>query len=203
MLLENAMKLLAANGFISEARFSDFMKSERGGEPFYDLPNDYSYEQARAYFAGAFNSKITPSSDKESVDKVWFTYLNSRDRSRFEQTYKQFAKYQDGEPLKLYRGIVMYDDEELDLSNSGVCWTFSPRIAKRWAEDAFERAVYNRRIDPDKATMYIVSGITTLDNARLPYSIWLAGRFERGEREVRLKRNIPKKKLTYKIVPKN
>lgn len=200
MILEHAIKLLAANGFITEAQFSNFMKSEKGGEPFYDLSNDYSYEQARAYFACAFDGNLTPTADKETVDKVWFNRLRASDRLRFEQTYKQFAKYQDGEPLKLYRGVVIYDGSELDLSDAGVCWTYSPRLARRWAEDAFERAVYIRHINPDKAKMYVVSGITTIDNARLPYSIWLAGRFERGEKEVRLKRSIPKNRLTYKII---
>ena len=202
MLLEHAMKVLAKNGLISEAEFSDFMRGEKGGEQFYDLPNEYTYTDAKKYFAGAFDSRITPDADEELLDRVWFTRVRSADKVRFERTYKQFEKYQDGEPLKLYRGIVMLDGKEIDLDDSGVCWTFNPKKAKVWAEDAYEKAVTIYHADPDKAEMYVLTATTDIDNARLPYSFWLAGRFERAEYEVRLKHNIPKDRIKYKRIPK-
>lgn len=203
MLFEHARQVLKQNGFLVEAEFSDFMKGERGGEPFYDLDNDYSYQDARRYFAGAFDGRIQPDCDDDLLDCVWFNRVKSKDKVRFERTYKQFEKYLNGEPLVLYRGVVMRDGKEVDIEDAGVCWTYSPRTAKTWAEDSFEKQVYNFHRDPDSMEMYVMKGITTLDNARLPYSIWLAGRFERSENEVRLKHSIPADRITLKKLPKN
>lgn len=200
MLLEHAMNILAKHGLVSEAQFSDFMKFEKGGKPLLDLPNDYSYTDARKYFAAAFDSRITPDVDEETLNRVWFTRLKAADKVRFERTYKQFEKYRAGEPIKLYRGIVMYDGKSIDLDDSGVCWTYSAKKAKAWAENAFDHAVLEWHIDPDAAEMYVLSAVTDIDNTRLPYSIWLAGRFERPEYEVRLKHNIPKDKIQCKRI---
>lgn len=202
MLFEHARQVLKRNGLLVEAEFSDFMKGERGGEPFYDLDNDYSYQDARRYFAGAFDSRITPDCDDDLLDRVWFTKVKSKDKVRFERAYKQFEQYRDGEPLVLYRGVVMHDGKEVDTEDAGVCWTYSPRTAKKWAEDSFEKQVYNFHKDPDSMEMYVMKGTTTLDNARLPYSIWLSGRFERSENEVRLKQGIPSNRITLKKIPK-
>jgi hypothetical protein len=50
--------------------------------------------------------------------------------------------------------------------------------------------VFNHIVNGDEledCKKVILTDTTTLDNCRLPYSIWLAGRFERPEWEVRVK----------------
>ena len=90
----------------------------------------------------------------------------------------------------MYRGIVLNGNKEVDLDKPGECWSFSSKKAMDWANDIWDKMVYDHivsnseLVDCDKMILF---GETTLDNCRLPYSIWLAGRFERPEWEVRVK----------------
>ena len=165
----------------------DFAKGEKGGEPYFDLPNDYTYEDARRYFMEAIYGKL----DDEDIQIYWDNYLRKSRIKQFETTYKQFEDYKNKtKQIKLYRGLVLNRDKEVDLDNAGECWSFNKNVAVKWVEGIWDNMVYNHlvnRADLEDCKKVILTATTTLDNCRLPYSIWLAGRFERPEWEVRVK----------------
>ena len=187
MNIYEAQQILHKNGFILESSIKgDFIKGEKGGEPYFDLPNDYTYEDARRYFMEAIYGKL----DDEQLQTRWDNYVRVSRINQFERTYKQFERYRDGEPIKLYRGLVLSSDKEIDLEKPGECWSFSLPVAKKWVEGIWNDMVHNHIFNHTELVdckKYILRGETTLDNCRLPYSFWLAGRFERPEWEVRVK----------------
>lgn len=71
-----------------------------------------------------------------------------------------------------------------NLNEADVCWSFSQNRAKRWAEDIFDGMV-NKHIAYGK-TKFLLSCTTSLENTKLPFSIWLAGYNDGNECEVRL-----------------
>lgn len=185
MELLEAKQILNTNGYvlIESAIKGDYIRGERGGEPYFDLPNEYSYSDAKRTFIEAIYG---PNKD---VEKYW-NQLNSKRKQQFEKTYEQFERYKSGEPIKLYRGLVITSGKELDMNKPGECWSFSSKKAKTWAENIWDFMVYNHIVNSEElhnSDKYVLVGETTLDNCRLPYSIWLAGRFERPEWEVRIK----------------
>jgi hypothetical protein len=165
----------------------DFAKGEKGGEPYFDLPNDYTYEDARRYFMEAIYGKL----DDEDIQIYWDNYLRKSRIKQFETTYKQFEDYKNKtKQIKLYRGLVITDGNEIDMDKPGECWSFNQATARRWVENIWDIMVINHKVNADElhnSKKVILYGTTTLDNCRLPYSIWLAGRFERPEWEVRVK----------------
>lgn len=155
------------------------------GELYYDLPNKFGYDEARQWFCDAVVGK-----KNLDLDGIWENYISASRKHQFERTYNQFKKYADGKTIKLYRGIVLNGNKEVDLDKPGECWSFSSKKAMDWANDIWDKMVYDHIVsnseleDCDKMILF---GETTFDNCRLPYSIWLAGRFERPEWEVRVK----------------
>ena len=188
MNLYEAADILHKNGFLMESSIKgDFAKGEKGGEPYFDLPNDYTYEDARRYFMEAIYGKL----DDEDIQIYWDNYLRKSRIKQFETTYKQFEDYKNNtKQIKLYRGLVITDGNEIDMDKPGECWSFNQATARRWVENIWDIMVINHRVNADElhnSKKVILYGTTTLDNCRLPYSIWLAGRFERPEWEVRVK----------------
>ena len=165
----------------------DFAKGEKGGEPYFDLPNDYTYEDARRYFMEAIYGKL----DDEDIQIYWDNYLRKSRIKQFETTYNQFEDYKNKtKQIKLYRGLVITGGNEIDMDKPGECWSFNQATARRWVENIWDIMVINHKVNADElhnSKKVILYGTTTLDNCRLPYSIWLAGRFERPEWEVRVK----------------
>lgn len=188
MNLYEAADILNKNGFLMESSIKgDFAKGEKGGEPYFDLPNDYTYEDARRYFMEAIYGKL----DDEDIQVYWDNYLRKSRIKQFETTYKQFEDYKNNtKQIKLYRGLVLNRDKEVDLDNAGECWSFNKNVAVKWVDGIWDNMVYNHIVNEDDledCKKVILTATTTLDNCRLPYSIWLAGRFERPEWEVRVK----------------
>jgi len=188
MNLYEAADILHKNGFLMESSIKgDFAKGEKGGEPYFDLPNDYTYEDARRYFMEAIYGKL----DDEDIQIYWDNYLRKSRIKQFETTYKQFEDYKNNtKQIKLYRGLVITGGNEIDMDKPGECWSFNQATARRWVENIWDIMVINHRVNADElhnSKKVILYGTTTLDNCRLPYSIWLAGRFERPEWEVRVK----------------
>jgi len=172
--------------YINESvKKGDFVAGEKGGEPYFDLPNDYTYDDARQWFCDAVVGK-----KNLDLDAIWENYISAARKHQFERTYNKFEKYKQGKSIKLYRGIVLNGNSEVELDKPGECWSFSSKKAMDWANDIWDKMVYDHIVsnseieDCDKVILF---GETTLDNCRLPYSIWLAGRFERPEWEVRVK----------------
>jgi len=188
MNLYEAADILHKNGFLMESSIKgDFAKGEKGGEPYFDLPNDYTYEDARRYFMEAIYGKL----DDEDIQIYWDNYLRKSRIKQFETTYKQFEDYKNNtKQIKLYRGLVITGGNEIDMDKPGECWSFNQATARRWVENIWDIMVINHKVNADElhnSKKVILYGTTTLDNCRLPYSIWLAGRFERPEWEVRVK----------------
>lgn len=75
-----------------------------------------------------------------------------------------------------------------NLNETGAGWSFSQNRAKRLAEDIFYCMV-NRLIAYGK-TKFLLSCTTSLENTKLPFSIWLAGYNDGNECEVRLEDEI-------------
>lgn len=188
MNLYEAADILHKNGFLMESSIKgDFAKGEKGGEPYFDLPNDYEYSDAKRIFIEA---KYGKKNNDESLVDVWHNYIKATEKKQFEKTYEQFEQYKSGAPIKLYRGLVITGENEVDMDKPGECWSFSQATARRWAENIWDIMVINHKVNADElhnSKKVILYGTTTLDNCRLPYSIWLAGRFERPEWEVRVK----------------
>jgi hypothetical protein len=188
MNLYEAADILHKNGFLMESSIKgDFAKGEKGGEPYFDLPNDYTYDDARRYFMEAIYGKL----DDEDIQIYWDNYLRKSRIKQFETTYKQFEDYKNKtKQIKLYRGLVITGGNEIDMDKPGECWSFNQATARRWVENIWDIMVINHKVNADElhnSKKVILYGTTTLDNCRLPYSIWLAGRFERPEWEVRVK----------------
>lgn len=197
MELLEAKQILNTNGYVlvESAIKGDYIRGEHGGEPYFDLPNEYSYSDAKRIFIEAIYG---PNKD---VEKYW-NQLNSKRKQQFEKTYEQFERYKSGEPIKLYRGLVLNVDKELDLNKPGECWTFNKRKAITWAEDIWDNMVFKHVMNKSNleyCNKFIMIGETTLKNCRLPYSLWLAGRFERPEWEVRIK-DESKIKIVKKVL---
>lgn len=201
MNLYEAKHILNANGYILESSMKgDFAKGEKGGEPYFNLSNDYSYSDAKRIFVQA---KYGEKNSDESLIDIWNNYISAAEKKQFNKTYEQFEKYKAGEPIKLYRGLVITSGEELDVNKPGECWSFSSKKAKTWAENIWDIMVYNHIVNSEElhnSDKYVLVGETTLDNCRLPYSIWLAGRFERPEWEVRVKDETKVKIISKKII---
>ena len=188
MNLYEAADILNKNGFLMESSIKgDFAKGEKGGAPYFDLPNDYTYEDARRYFMEAIYGKL----DDEDIQIYWDNYLRKSRIKQFETTYNQFEDYKNKtKQIKLYRGLVLNRDRELDLDPAGERWTFNKNVAVKWVDGIWDNMVFNHIVngnDLEDCKKVILTATTTLDNCRLPYSIWLAGRFERPEWEVRVK----------------
>ena len=188
MNLYEAADILHKNGFLMESSIKgDFAKGEKGGEPYFDLPNDYTYDDARRYFMEAIYGKL----DDEDIQIYWDNYLRKSRIKQFETTYNQFEDYKNNtKQIKLYRGLVITGGNEIDMDKPGECWSFNQATARRWVENIWDIMVINHKVNADElhnSKKVILYGTTTLDNCRLPYSIWLAGRFERPEWEVRVK----------------
>ena len=201
MNLYEAKQILNANGYILESSIKgDFAKGEKGGEPYFDLPNDYSYSVAKRIFVEA---KYGKKNSDESLIDIWNNYISAAEKKQFNKTYEQFEKYKAGEPIKLYRGLVITSGKELDMNKPGECWSFSSKKARTWAENIWDIMVYNHIVNSEElhnSDKYVLVGETTLDNCRLPYSIWLSGRFERPEWEVRVKDETKVKIISKKII---
>ena len=188
MNLYEAADILHKNGFLMESSIKgDFAKGEKGGEPYFDLPNDYTYDDARRYFMEAIYGKL----DDEDIQIYWDNYLRKSRIKQFETTYNQFEDYKNNtKQIKLYRGLVLNRDKEVDLDKAGECWSFNKNVAVKWVDGIWDDIVFNHivnRTELEDCKKVILTATTTLDNCRLPYSIWLAGRFERPEWEVRVK----------------
>lgn len=166
----------------------EYASGERGGEKFYNLPNDYTYDDAKRYFASAIIGEES-ANDKERLENWWNVYCRKSRKTQFEKTYAQFEKYRAGAPIKLYRGLVLKAGTEVDLDRAGECWSFSRPMVTRWVDGIWDNMVYNHVVNGSEledCKKYVLTGETTINNCRLPYSLWLAGRFERPEWEVRV-----------------
>lgn len=138
MLLSEAKQILKANGYVlKEGTYTDFEKGEVGGEEFKKLPNDFTRSEAMLYFASALSKKV----NLENVNTFFLNYVPYERKAQFNKTYAQFLKYQEGRPIKLYRAVVIDGDEELNLDDSGVCWSFSRNVAMEWAERIIDKHI--------------------------------------------------------------
>jgi hypothetical protein len=199
MNLIEAEHILNQNGFLMESSIKgDFAKNETGGNKFYDLPNDYTRDDAIRYFLSAIYGEEMMNADDEKVQVYLENYLKKPRLKQFERTYAQFEKYKNGTPIKLYRGLILDEDEKPNLNETGVCWSFSQDRAKRWAEDIFDGMV-NKHIAYGK-TKFLLSCTTSLENTKLPFSIWLAGYNDGNEWEVRLEDETKVKILSCKEI---
>ena len=74
MNIHEAQDILYKNGFILESSIKgDFTKGEKGGEPYFNLSNDYSYSDAKRIFIEA---KYGKKNSDESLIDVWNNYIN-------------------------------------------------------------------------------------------------------------------------------
>ena len=81
MNIYEAADILNKNGFLMESSIKgDFAKGEKGGEPYFDLPNDYTYEDAKRYFMEAIYGKL----DDEDIQVYWDNYLRKSRIKQFE-----------------------------------------------------------------------------------------------------------------------
>lgn len=106
-----------------------------------------------------------------------------------------------GVPIKLYRGLILLKGEEIDLNEAGVCWSFNKNIAKLWIEGIWKNMLHNHYLNDTElkeCDKYILTATTSLSNCALPYSFWLAGKFERPEWEVRIKTDSQLKIISQK-----
>lgn len=190
MLLAEAKTILKKNGYIVESNVKgDFVKGERGGEKFKTLSNDYTYDDARRYFASAIIGE-EKANDETYLNNWWDGIMRKSRKNQFEKTYAAFEKIKAAGKAKLYRGVIVNKGEEIDTEHAGVCWSFSASMPRRWVEDIWDKMVYSHVINNSEledCVKVIFTATTTVDNMLLPYSFWLAGRFERPEWEIRLK----------------
>lgn len=196
MELFKAFKILTGNGYLIEsANKGDFVKGEQGGSEFIGLSNDYTKDEAIYYFASA----IIGEKAKNNGYLDWWNYMCPKSvKNRFETVYNKFESFKNGSKLKLYRGITVPEDEKPDLNRPGICWSFTVQGAKNFLERIWDDMVQKHLTYGQ--SKYLMKGTTTLDNCDLPYSLWLAGRFERKEWEVRIKDETQVKILNYKEV---
>ena len=191
MDINEAKSILENSGYFVEAR-TDYMAGEKGGEKFFNLPNDYDKTRAKQiYLSGMFGDKWLDKSTEE-IDEYVENHLSKYNINKFYKNYEQFEKYKNGAPIRLYRGITLKDGEELDTSDLGVCWTFNRYVAKEWVIGIYKQMEFNHFMNGyprENLRLYILSGTTDLSNCRLLYSLWLAGKFDRNECEVRIKDN--------------
>jgi hypothetical protein len=91
MNLYEAADILHKNGFLMESSIKgDFAKGEKGGEPYFDLPNDYEYSDAKRIFIEA---KYGKKNNDESLIDIWHNYIKASEKKQFEKTYEQFEQY--------------------------------------------------------------------------------------------------------------
>lgn len=196
MELFKAFKILTGNDYLIEsANKGDFVKGEQGGSEFIGLSNDYTKDEAIYYFASA----IIGNKAKNNGYLDWWNYMCPKSvKNRFDTVYNKFESFKNGSPLKLYRGITVPEDEKPDLKRPGICWSFTVQGAKNFLERIWDDMV-QKHLSYGQSK-YLMQGTTTLDNCDLPYSLWLAGRFERKEWEVRIKDETEVKILNWKEV---
>ncbi len=203
MLLSEAKEILMQNGYIVESSVKgDFVKGERGGEKYKELSNDYTYDDARRFFIAAIYGESV-ANDPEQLENRWNTYLTKSRKNQFEKTYAAFEKIKAAGKAKLYRGVVVNKGEEIDTEHAGVCWSFSASMPRRWVEGIWDNMVYNHvvnRSELEDCHKVIFTATTSVDNMLLPYSFWLAGRFERPEWEIRLKDENAVSSITKRFI---
>ena len=204
-LNEDGSEVLSKNDkqFQESAVRGEYTKGERGGEEFWNSPNDYTRAEALHAFAmGAGASWLKDGTEEEH--EVWLKYnAPKRTEANFERTFAKFEEYRKGKPIRLYRGIILKDGEPVDDERKGECWSMSRNVSVNWVDGIWDNMVYKHIVNGaalEKMKKYLFVGTTTLDNCRLLYSFFLAGRFERNEWEVRLKdekavRLVSKKEL--------
>jgi len=197
MELFEAFKILTGNGYLIEStNKGDFVSGERGGEEFIGLSNDYTKDEAIYYFASAIIGN--KAENKDYVVDLWNYMCPKSVKKRFETVYNKFESFKSGNDINLYRGIVIPEDEKPDLEKPGVCWSFTVQGAKNFLERIWDDMVQKHLTYGQ--SKYLMQGTTTLDNCDFPYSLWLAGRFERKEWEVRIKDDTKVKILNWKEV---
>lgn len=203
MLLSEAKEILMQNGYIVESSVKgDFVKGERGGEKYKELSNDYTYDDARRFFIAAIYGESV-ANDPEQLENRWNTYLTKSRKNQFEKTYAAFEKIKAAGKAKLYRGVVVNKNKEIDTEHAGVCWSFSSSLPRKWVEGIWDNMVYNHvvnRSELEDCHKVIFSATTSVDNMLLPYSFWLAGRFERPEWEIRLKDENAVSNITKRFI---
>jgi hypothetical protein len=185
-LTKNDLKTIRT--VLESATRGEYLSGEHGGEKFVHLSNGYTYEDAKRYFASAIIGE-KEANDPKRLEIWWNNYCRKARKEQFERTYAQFEKWRNGEPIKIYRGLVVKSGTEIDLDRAGECWSFSRPMVTRWVDGIWDTMVYNHIMTASQledCQKYVLTGMTTLDNCRLAYSFWLAGRFERPEWEVRL-----------------
>lgn len=201
MLLREAKRILHANGYILESAIKgDYIKGEHGGEQFLNIPNDkIDDELARFYFAAAIIGAET-AADSEYLNNWWNYRLTKTRKTQFEKTWTKLKSYLEGAPIRLYRGVILRDGAKLDLDKAGDCWSFVAKMPKNWLDRIWDEGIMKHTIHPDVDKKVILIGTTDISNCRVAYSLWLAGRFERNEWEVRIKDESKVKILSYKEV---
>lgn len=191
MLLSEAKEILKQHGYICESDMrGDYIKGEKGGENFRGLSNDYTYEDALRYYASAIIGEEA-AKNPNKVD-TWFhsNLSNASQRARFKKTWETFEKFRQAGGAVLYRGIMLAQDVEVDSNKPGDCWSFNRSMPRQWVDDIWDREVekfIHLGGELKDCKKVIFTGKTGVDNMDLPYSFWLAGRFERNECEVRLR----------------
>lgn len=197
MDLQEAKLILTKAGFIYESSVKgDFVNGEKGGENFRALSNDYSFDDALFYFASAIIGN--KANDREYLKDWYENFCPKSRKNQFEKTYKKFEEYKSGKPIQLYRGIIIEEGKEPDFNNAGECWSFSSKLASNWVERIYDEMVMKHTYYGKEK--YVLIATTNLENCNLPYSLWLAGRFERPEWEVRVKDETKVKILKYKML---
>lgn len=203
MLLTEAIIELNKNGYlVKESSIKgEFIKGERGGEKFIGLDNNYTYDEAKKYFASAIIGE--KAEDPEYLNKWWENTLPKGRKNQFEKTYAAFEKIKSVGKAKLYRGVVVNKDKEIDTEHAGVCWSFSSSLPRKWVENIWDNMVYKHVVsgsELEDCNKVIFTAESTINNMLLPYSIWLAGRFERPEWEIRLKDENLVTNITKKFI---
>lgn len=191
MLLSEAKDILAKHGYICESEIrGDYIKGEKGNENFLGLSNDYTKEDAMRYFASAIIGE-EKAKDAEKV-QTWFNsnLSTASQRARFNKTWETFEKFRTEGQGVLYRGIILNKNTEVDDNKPGVCWSYSRSMPRKWIESIWEHMVEKHVMTGAELNDYkkiIFTAKVNLNDMDLPYSFWLAGRFERNECEVRLR----------------
>ena len=200
MNLNEAIKTLKTAGYLVEmAEVNDvYDEGEAKGRFLLNYPNKFNQKEALAFYVMGCNRYDSFNLDKyeKSIIKDWSKDILKgkpyKWHNQFNKMWKTIYGYMYYAPIKLYRGIVLTGDEELDKSDLGVCWTFERNVAKEWAlgivrNYEFDR-VMNRIEPPDNIRPIILTATTDVSNCRLAFSMWLAGRFNnRPEYEIRIK----------------
>lgn len=188
MIVElNEKDIAVLRQIVESVNRGEYIKGESGGESFLELSNDYSRTEALKYFLCGITNRIKLNSTDEEVKEFANSSLLPRARMKqFEKTYEKFEQFKEQGSIKLWRGLVLTDGAEVDLGKSGECWSFSRAVPRRWVDEIVDRAAMKHILHED-TRKYILTGRVDVDNCRLPYSFWLAGRFERPEWEVRVK----------------